>query len=79
MHAVKPSVCALYPLGRFMQVETEAFNRGELGGATVQYLLQDDVDCGDKSKTHTVREWLLGGFIFRFRGVQVAPKGVHFF
>ena len=65
VHAVKPSVCALYPLGRFMQVDTEAFNRGELGDATVQYLIQDDVNCGDKSETHTVREWLSGFDILR--------------
>jgi len=60
VHAAKPSVCALYPLGRFMKIDTEKFNQGELGDATVQYLLQDDVNCGDKSETHTVREWLSG-------------------
>ena len=60
VHAVKPSVCALYPLGRYMKIDKEDFNAGTLGGASVQYLLQDDVDCGDKTETHTVREWLAG-------------------
>jgi len=60
VHAVKPSVCALYPLGRFMKIDSDDFNAGSLGNATVRYLLQDDVNCGDKSETHTVREWLSG-------------------
>ena len=60
VHAAKPSVCALYPWGRYMKIDKEDFNAGSLGGATVKYLLQDDVNCGDKSQTHTVREWLEG-------------------
>lgn len=60
VHAVKPSVCALYPLGRYMKIDKEDFAAGTLGGATVQYMLQDDVNCGDKTETHTVREWLAG-------------------
>jgi hypothetical protein len=43
-----------------MKIDKEDFNAGSLGGATVKYLLQDDVNCGDKSQTHTVREWLTG-------------------
>lgn len=60
VHAAKPSVCALYPLGRFMKINNDSFNEGSLGDATVQYLLQDDVMCGDKSETHKVREWIAG-------------------
>ena len=60
VHSAKPSVCALYPLGRFMKIDSETFNQGSIEGATVQYLLQDDVNCGDKSETHTVRDWLAG-------------------
>lgn len=47
VHKVKPSVCALYPLGRIYNVET-----GE-----VQYILQD-IDCGFNDKNQSVQEWL---------------------
>lgn len=45
VHAVKPTVCSLYPLGRVMQ---------ETG---VHYILQD-VHCGSHEEIHTVTEWL---------------------
>jgi len=49
IHAVKPAVCALFPLGRMTDAKT-----GEL-----TYILQD-VPCGNKNQTQTVREWLNG-------------------
>ena len=59
VHEAKPSVCALYPLGRYMKFDkgsNEAISDGE---AKVRYLLQP-ISCGDTNETHTVREWLSG-------------------
>lgn len=50
IHASKPTVCALFPLGRFAAVKED--KPGE-----TQYFLQP-VHCGTKSETHTVRDWL---------------------
>jgi len=47
VHAVKPAVCALFPLGRMTNGETGEFT----------YFLQP-VPCGNKKQTQTVREWL---------------------
>lgn len=59
VHKVKPSVCALFPLGRYLAIEKEKFGKDSLAGSKVKYLLQP-IDCGDDSDTHTVREWLSG-------------------
>lgn len=53
IHANKPTVCALFPLGCAMQY-------GALKGDQERklfYILQD-VDCGLRDQTHTVEEWL---------------------
>lgn len=47
VHKVKPSVCALFPLGRVYNGEIEE----------VQYMLQD-IDCGFNDKSQSVQEWL---------------------
>lgn len=47
VHSVKPVVCALYPLGRMLNGETNEFT----------YFMQD-VKCGNKRETRTIREWL---------------------
>jgi len=44
----KPVVCALFPVGRFYAVDKKGYD----------YFMQDDVRCGDKSKRHTLKEWL---------------------
>lgn len=52
VHSVKPSVCALFPLGRgmcFKDKQQEAFE--------FSYFLQE-INCGDCSEEFTVREWL---------------------
>ncbi len=53
VHHVKPTVCALFPLGRY--VKCEPGNR-KLSDKT-EYILQP-ITCGDKKENHTVREWL---------------------
>lgn len=56
VHEKKPTVCALFPLGRF--VRQDAVEEGdEIGFEAVSYLC-NDVKC-DKSRTHTVQEWLI--------------------
>ena len=59
VHKVKPSVCALYPLGRYIALEKGDYSEEGVGKSEVKYLLQP-IDCGDDSQTHTVREWLAG-------------------
>ena len=50
VHAAKPTVCALYPLGRAVRVESD-------GAPEVFYFLNGST-CGAEDETHTVREWL---------------------
>lgn len=53
VNSCKPSVCALYPLGRYLSrnMETGQFTE-------VKYILQP-IKCGDKRRTHVVRDWLI--------------------
>ena len=50
VHAAKPTICALYPLGRAVRVEPD-------GKPEVFYFLNGST-CGAEDETHTVREWL---------------------
>ena len=59
VHKVKPAVCAMFPLGRYMSFEKEDYNAESIDASKVKYLLQPP-ECGDESETHTVREWLSG-------------------
>ncbi len=54
IHKGKPTVCALFPLGRTIL----NFN-DDSEEQKVQYILQE-TNCGNKTRTHTVREWLAG-------------------
>lgn len=47
IHAAKPTVCALFPLGRL----------GTEEDYSIRYVLQH-VECGTEDEQHTVREWL---------------------
>ena len=59
VHKVKPAVCAMFPLGRYMSFEKDDYNAESIDTSKVRYLLQPP-ECGDESETHTVREWLSG-------------------
>ena len=59
VHKVKPAVCGMYPLGRYICVEPGNYEKGSIASGEVKYLLQP-ITCGDESETHTVREWLSG-------------------
>ena len=49
IHAAKPTVCALFPLGRISSENDDH----------VHYMMQK-VNCGADNEKHTVREWLAG-------------------
>lgn len=57
VHNVKPAVCGMFPLGRYIATSPEDYNKEGFAGSEVKYLLQP-IECGDDSETHTVREWL---------------------
>lgn len=57
VHDCKPTVCALFPLGRvaFNGKEGQSLKEGEL--PTIKYILNDH-NCGSAKKVNTVRSWL---------------------
>jgi len=57
VHKVKPAVCGMFPLGRYIAFTPDSFGRHAVQQSEVKYLLQSP-GCGDESETHTVREWL---------------------
>jgi Fe-S-cluster containining protein len=57
VHSVKPAVCALFPLGRYIKFDPGNYGKDAVQKGKVKYLLQP-IMCGDTSETHTVREWL---------------------
>ena len=59
VHKVKPAVCAMFPLGRYMSFEKDDYNAESIDTSKEKYLLQPP-ECGDESEIHTVREWLSG-------------------
>lgn len=59
VHKVKPAVCAMFPLGRYMSFEKDDYNAESIDTSKVKYLLQPP-ECGDDSEEHTVRDWLSG-------------------
>lgn len=57
IHDCKPTVCALFPLGRGV-INAETLEGGLADGPVkVKYMLVD-TDCGSRKQVHTVREWL---------------------
>ena len=57
VHKVKPAVCGMFPLGRYLTISPENYGKKPMECSEVKYLLQSP-GCGDDSETHTVREWL---------------------
>lgn len=55
VHKAKPTICAMFPIGRGMAVEKDQIDA--VTTADVRYFFTDP-GCGDKSETHTVRDWL---------------------
>ena len=59
VHKVKPAVCAMFPLGRYIALDKSDYSKEGIANSKVQYLLQP-FDCGDTSEVHTVHDWLSG-------------------
>lgn len=57
VHQSKPTVCALFPLGRGIMMPSDRME--DLSTAKPRYFLQG-VTCGDRSEVHTVRDWIEG-------------------
>lgn len=57
VHKAKPTVCAMFPIGRCLMVETGPAAVSNLTSGQTQYIFSDP-GCGDDSEEHTVREWL---------------------
>ena len=55
VHNSKPTVCALFPVGR--GIAGEKGNIHSLTVKDIRYFFSEP-GCGDDSETHTVREWL---------------------
>ena len=56
VHKAKPTVCAMFPIGRCIKMEADDKNPA-VSTNEITYIFTDP-GCGDGSKTHTVREWL---------------------
>lgn len=54
IHKAKPTVCALFPIGRCISFEQKKEN---LTAEDITYIFTNP-GCGDTSESHTVREWL---------------------
>ena len=60
VHKAKPTVCAMFPIGRCVAAELKQGaknNDDRFPIGKIQYIFTNP-QCGDSSKTHTVREWL---------------------
>ncbi len=57
IHDAKPAVCAMFPLGRAIRMDKDAAEKDDSIELNVEYII-NDIECGDNSETHTVKEWL---------------------
>ena len=57
IHKAKPTVCAMFPIGRAIKSESGQLDIEKLKEKGIQYILQP-ITCGDDSETFTVRQYL---------------------
>lgn len=57
VHPAKPTICAMFPLGRCLVMENPREDTKSSAWDCVRYIYSNP-GCGDRSETHTVREWL---------------------
>lgn len=57
VHAAKPAVCAMFSVGRCLVAENLKEGLRDFSKARLEYIFMNP-GCGDKSETHTVREYL---------------------
>lgn len=57
VHRSKPTVCAMFPIGRVVVARDMKEGLKNVSQEQVQYLFTNP-GCGDESEIHTVKEWL---------------------
>lgn len=57
VHDAKPAVCAMFPIGRMLELKPEEKRPSHMAKPQIEYICTHP-GCGDDSETHTVREWL---------------------
>lgn len=57
IHHAKPTVCAMYPIGRGILMGSHEHSWDLLGEDRIEYIFSKP-NCGDTTESHTVREWL---------------------
>lgn len=57
VHRVKPTVCAMFPIGRCITIDPDQYGNQEFDAAQIDYIFTNP-GCGDDTESHTVREWL---------------------
>lgn len=57
VHRAKPTVCAMFPIGRVVAAENMKEGLKNVSQEQVQYIFVNP-ECGEESEVHTVREWL---------------------
>ncbi len=55
VHRAKPTVCAMFPVGRCIKMEKSEDGEPDITNAEIQFIINDH-ECGT-DETHTVREW----------------------
>lgn len=56
IHDAKPNVCAMYPLGRYIEA-SKLETPNDMSVDDIGFILQP-ISCGDQKETHTVKDWL---------------------
>ena len=56
VHDAKPTVCAMYPIGRAIRIDTNKQTSEQMTTKNIEYIF-NGAHCGN-AETHTVREWL---------------------
>ena len=57
VHKAKPTVCAMFPIGRCIIADNPQEGLKDINKSQVQYIFTNP-GCGNDTETHTVREWL---------------------
>lgn len=70
VHDVKPAVCAMFPIGRYLALPDNDDFPKNVEEMSVGYVFTNP-DCGDATETHTVQEW--------FRNFNFPLKDDYFF
>ena len=70
VHDVKPTVCAMFPIGRYLTLSADDSFPKNPEELSVGYIFNNP-ECGDGIETHTVREW--------FRSFNIPLKDDYFF